>query len=76
MAESQHGVFHWNELLTNEVEAAKAFYEKTLGWSFDEMPMPGFTYHIAKAGDQVVGGLMKMPDETASRHATALDGLH
>jgi len=55
-----HGNFHWNELMTHDVNRAKAFYARTLGWSFDPMPMDGFTYWIAKAGDQVVGGAIEM----------------
>ena len=35
-----HGVFYWNELLTRDVAAAKAFYTDVLGWETEEMPMP------------------------------------
>ena len=53
-----HGQFHWNELMTRNVEGAKKFYGETLGWTFDAMPMPGgSTYWIAKAGDVAAGGL-------------------
>jgi predicted enzyme related to lactoylglutathione lyase len=57
-----HGAFHWNELMTRDVKKAKAFYEKTLGWTYDEMPMGEMygTYVIAKSGDQMVGGMFKM----------------
>ena len=64
MAEKKHGVFLWNELLTNDVDAAKAFYSEALGWMFDDVQMPhGMTYHVAKLGDQMVAGVMKMPEE-------------
>jgi len=57
MTES-HGKFHWNELMTRDVVQAKKFYAETLGWSFDQMPMPGGgTYWIAKMGDEFVGGI-------------------
>lgn len=52
-----HGSFHWNELVTRDVEKAKKFYGDTIGWSFEGMPMPDGTYWIAKMGDAVVGGL-------------------
>lgn len=52
-----HGHFHWNELVTRDVEKAKTFYGTTLGWTFDGMPMPDGTYWVAKMGDGVVGGL-------------------
>jgi len=55
---SAHGSFHWNELVTQDVERAKAFYGATLGWSFEAMPMPeAATYWVAKAGGQPVGGM-------------------
>ena len=57
-----HGQFMWNELVTGDVEAAKAFYAKTLGWSYEGMPMPeGGTYWLARLGDKMIGGMMTMP---------------
>lgn len=53
-----HGAFHWNELMTTDLEGAKAFYGKTLGWRFDGMPMPDGTYWVATSGSQPVAGLM------------------
>ena len=52
-----HGHFHWNELVTRDVEKAKTFYASTIGWTFDGMPMPDGTYWVAKMGDAFVGGL-------------------
>lgn len=54
-----HGTFYWNELMTRHVEQAKTFYAKTLGWSFDAMPMPGgnSTYWLAKVTDEPVAGI-------------------
>jgi predicted enzyme related to lactoylglutathione lyase len=57
---TQHGAFHWNELNTREPAAARTFYEKTLGWRFDVMPMPGGDYYVAKSGDAMVGGIFEM----------------
>jgi uncharacterized protein len=55
---SSHGHFHWNELLTADVERAKRFYQDTIGWTFEPMPMEdGATYWIAKVGDEPVGGI-------------------
>jgi uncharacterized protein len=55
---SSHGRFHWNELMTRNVEAAKKFYADTLGWSFDAMPMPGGgTYWLATIDGEPVGGI-------------------
>jgi len=52
-----HGSFHWNELVTRDVEKAKKFYGSTIGWTFEGMPMPDGTYWVAKMGDKPVGGL-------------------
>ena len=58
----QHGHFHWNELMTRDVEAAKAFYSNVIGWTFDGMPMPdgNGTYWVGMDGDQPVGGIFDM----------------
>ena len=59
---STHGVFCWNELMTNDVDKAKEFYADLFGWTYEEMPMDsGFTYTMAKLGDKMVGGLMPLP---------------
>ncbi|MCB1512262.1 MAG: VOC family protein [Hyphomicrobiaceae bacterium] len=64
MEESGNGYFHWNELLTTDVEKAKAFFEATLGWTYDEMDMPGGkSYFLALVNDEPVAGLMSMPAE-------------
>ena len=57
-----HGAFHWNELMTRDVKKAKDFYKKTLGWTYEDMPMGDMygTYTIAKSGGQMVGGMFKM----------------
>lgn len=64
MEESGHGFFHWNELLTTDVEKAKAFFSATLGWDYEEMSMPdGQTYNVIIVNDEPAGGMMKMPAE-------------
>lgn len=56
----EHGTFLWNELNTFDVEGAKRFYEKTIGWTFEAMPMPNGTYWLAKASGQSVGGIFDL----------------
>ncbi|HST76646.1 MAG TPA: VOC family protein [Acetobacteraceae bacterium] len=46
--------------MTHDVERAKAFYTRALDWSFEAKPMDGFTYWLAKAGDQMAGGMIEM----------------
>jgi uncharacterized protein len=57
-----HGNFAWHELYTRDVEAAKAFYAATVGWTFEAMPMAqqNRTYWVAKAGDKPVAGVLDM----------------
>lgn len=57
---AKHGVVCWNELNVHDLERAKKFYSQTLGWTFDAMPMPDFTYWIIKSGDTQVGGMFEM----------------
>lgn len=57
---SDHGTFHWNELMTNDVEGAKAFYGASLGWTFNEFGGPDFVYWVCMAGDTPVGGIMPL----------------
>ncbi len=54
---TKHGAVHWNELMTSDVKKARAFYATTLGWTYDDMPMPTGTYTIAMADGQMVGGI-------------------
>jgi predicted enzyme related to lactoylglutathione lyase len=55
---TSHGHFHWNELMTHDIEKAKKFYADTLGWSYEGMPMPEGTYWVASADGEPVGGIV------------------
>lgn len=61
---NKHGMFVWNELASNNVEKAKAFYAETLDWTFEEFKLPSGDYWVIKSGEQVVGGIGGI--ETAS----------
>lgn len=58
----QHGAFSWNELLTTDIEGAKAFYSAMFNWQCEDLDneMP---YTLAKIGDQEMAGLMPTPPE-------------
>jgi predicted enzyme related to lactoylglutathione lyase len=47
------------ELSTDNVKRAKDFYGKLFQWKFEEMPMPGGSYTMLKAGEGPGGGLMQ-----------------
>ena len=57
----EHGHFHWNELMTRNREAAKAFYAETLGWTYDAFPMgDGGDYAVCMMNGQPVGGMLEI----------------
>ena len=39
------GRFVWYELMTTDMEAAKAFYTKVVGWGTQDTPMPGMSLY-------------------------------
>lgn len=57
------GEFSWNELVTQDVAGATAFYTKLFGWKTEKFGPTGSgtDYMILKAGSTQVGGMMKMP---------------
>ena len=58
----KQGTFCWNELMTQDVAGAKAFYTGLLGWESQELPMgDGMTYTIFKTADQDVAGMLQTP---------------
>lgn len=65
----QHGAFSWNELMTTDIDGAKAFYSELFNWELEESQgdMP-YTMGIVKG--QQVAGLMQNPPEAAGMPAT------
>ena len=55
-----HGHFHWNELMTWDVEKAKRFYADSIGWTYDSMEVLDGTYWVARQGEVPVGGLFEL----------------
>lgn len=65
---NEPGSLTWEELLTRDLAAAKAFYPAVFDWELVETPMDDTSYTIvnlpAKPGDdKMVGGMMEMPEE-------------
>lgn len=69
------GRFLWTELMTTDVEGAKAFYTQVIGWSTqiwgDGQPTPemGQPYTMWIAGGTPIGGVMLMSEESRSMGA-------
>ena len=57
--------FAWYELMTTDVPAAARFYSAVVGWRAEDSGMPGLDYHLFHAGESMVAGLMKKPEEAA-----------
>lgn len=58
---AEDNAFSWNELMTSDPDAAKAFFADLLGWTYDEMESSSGTYTVIKNGDVMNGGMMKPP---------------
>jgi predicted enzyme related to lactoylglutathione lyase len=57
-----HGTPIWYELITNDPDAAGAFYQKVIGWQDGGCPGGTADYHVYLAPDgQGVAGMMKTP---------------
>jgi len=55
------GAVGWNELMTTDVDQAKAFYSALFGWGTRATDLPtGGEYVLFRMGDNDVGGLMAM----------------
>ena len=52
-----HGTVRWSELMTRDVGASRAWYERVCGWAFEASEMPEGTYHLAMAHGRPVAGL-------------------
>ncbi|TFZ07226.1 VOC family protein [Ramlibacter henchirensis] len=69
------GRFFWIELMTTDIDAAKAFYTQAIGWDtqpFDGPPPPGMEeqpYTLWTAAGVPIGGLMKLPEQARSMGA-------
>lgn len=56
---AEHAKFYWNELVTDNVAATKAFYGAVVGWKYEDMAMAdGSKYTVIKVGDAPAGGIM------------------
>ena len=58
-----HTPISWNELITPDIEGAKAFYSALFGWDLKDENMGERTYTIAKSNNVEVAGLMATPPE-------------
>lgn len=60
---NEPGCFCWNELATRDIERAREFYGKLLGWDFDVNPHAPTQYYIIQNRGRMNGGLMQMNEQ-------------
>ena len=61
MPDARHGHVHWNELNTWNVEKARGFYGRTLGWTFEPVPMQdGGDYTVCRSAGELVAGIFEL----------------
>ena len=48
---NSHGRFVWYELMTTDMENAKAFYASVVGWGARDASVPGSAYSLFTIGD-------------------------
>jgi len=56
------GMFCWDELMTNDVEKAKAFYAELFGWTSETHAAGGGEYHVLNQGERQIGGIMQIAE--------------
>lgn len=59
------GAFSWNELMTTDVQGAKAFYGNLFGWGMQDIKPGDMDYTMVKLGDREIAGIMAIPKEAA-----------
>ena len=59
----KHGAFGWFELMTTDVEGAKAFYKNLFGWEYETVPIPGSEYTMVKVDGVATAGIMEHPED-------------
>jgi uncharacterized protein len=59
------GKFVWYDQMSNDLPGSEKFYSKVVGWNLAPNTMNAQRYTLLKTGDNMVGGLMPIPDDAA-----------
>lgn len=62
------GKFVWFEIMSTDVERAKAFYTELLNWKAEPMTMGDFEYILLKNGETGIGGILPTMQENMPSH--------
>ena len=60
-----HGQFVWCELMTDNMDAAEAFYREAVGWTTADAGVSHVRYTILHAGEVPMGGMLQRPPSLA-----------
>ncbi len=63
------GKFVWYDQMSNDLSGAEKFYSKVVGWSLAPNTVNAQKYTLLKSGEDMVGGLMPVPEEAAKMGA-------
>lgn len=69
MSHPAHGRFVWYDLMTNDPQAAKAFYNQIVGWGTQPFGSGEMPYTMWTVGETPIGGVMDLPEEVAAAGA-------
>jgi predicted enzyme related to lactoylglutathione lyase len=61
----RRGKFGWYELMTTDTAAAGPFYSSVVGWTTQDVGMPGMPYTTFNIGAAGMAGMMTLPPEAA-----------
>ena len=59
---NEAGTTGWHELMTPDIDKARAFYIELFGWTIQEYPMERGTYTVFNSGETGRGGAMPTPE--------------
>ncbi len=61
--------FVWYDVMTTDTRAAEAFYSNVVGWQMKNSGMPAPGYTLLMDGNDMVGGLMTLPEDARAMGA-------
>jgi predicted enzyme related to lactoylglutathione lyase len=60
------GQFVWHDLVTDDVDGAKAFYGALFGWRFDDVRSEAGLYSVVRRNGRAIGGIVAIDDADAN----------
>ena len=60
------GQMVWHDLVTDDIDAAKAFYGGLFGWSFDDIQGDLNVYSVIERDGRPIGGIVSIDDENVA----------